>query len=62
MLKVVINDKMKFHCRGNCGKLFASLSSRNKHERKKKHFEAKKSNSEINVDEKNGLFLYCETS
>ena len=53
---------MEYHCRGNCGKSFASISSRNKHERKKEHFNEKKSNHEINFDKENKLYLCPSTS
>ena len=57
---------MEYHCRGNCGKSFASISSRNKHEQKKEHFNEKMSNHEINFDKESKLYLCsstgCETT
>ena len=49
--------QMEYNCRGNCGKSFASISSRNKHGRKKEHFNEKKSNHEINFD-KESNYIY----
>ena len=57
---------MEYHCRRNCGKSFASISSRNKHVRKKEHFNKKESNHEINFDKESKLYLCpstgCETA
>ena len=57
---------MEYHCRGNCEKSFASISSTNKYERTKEHFNEKKSNHEINFDKESKLYLCpstgCETT
>ena len=47
---------MVYPCRGNCSKVYASISSRNKPENKKGHWLEKNADPDVSVNEETQLF------